>query len=343
MKLRPELSDDDASSLIEEGDVATWNRFRDDFPRWKPRVSAEFWHRDLTGIKLHGLDLRNTSGRGVVLAHADLRGTDLRHSYLQAGSLASALLQGANLSFSNLHGVDLSSADLSGTRLENAELQNANLTNARLRCAMLRNTVFTRAVAVDTDFRDAKCLTRNQLASLADATGALVDSDLIELRLPTAVPRVFLSYAWADKFAVIAVDQWLRDHGARVIVDERNFLPGESIRKEIVHWIQQAGVVVCFVSENSRDRPYPELEREIAHGLQNTGAVRVIYFVLDSTELPIDQHTRIFIPASRLPFDTACAELWRGITRVVKPPEDVDLRPYREARENWVQATRIIE
>ena len=76
-------------------------------------------------------------------------------------------------------------------------------------------------------------------------------------------PRVFLSYAHADRESVQAVDQWLRDKGARVDIDERNFIAGRDIRDEILQWLRSAGKIICFYSKNSSTRYYPKLERRI--------------------------------------------------------------------------------
>ena len=149
-------------------------------------------------------------------------------------------------------------------------------------------------------------------------------------------PLVFLSYSWADKETVLAVDQWLRDAGVRVLLDERNFWAGEDIQDQIIHCIKQAGTVICFYSKNSVDRPYPKLERRIAEELQllsgsnGYNETRVIYFCLDETELPLQQKFRLAIMARGLGFEEACKELIRGITRTIDTPKRIDLSKYKD-------------
>ncbi len=107
-----------------------------------------------------------------------------------------------------------------------------------------------------------------------------------------APPTVFISYAWADELSALAIDQWLRNRGARVLIDRRDFLAGNDIEAEIVRCIQQAGKVICIYSANSANRPYPELERKIAAALEKQDANRaerrrrLIYFCIDDTALP---------------------------------------------------------
>ena len=101
-------------------------------------------------------------------------------------------------------------------------------------------------------------------------------------------PTVFLSYAWHDRRAVLAVDQWLRDQGARVILDQRDFRPGREIEDLIVDAVARSGVVVVFWCEASRARPYPLLERRAAEEVARSRSdLRVIYFCLDETPLEV--------------------------------------------------------
>lgn len=133
------------------------------------------------------------------------------------------------------------------------------------------------------------------------------------------MPRVFLSYAHVDAESVRTVDQWLRDKGARVDIDERNFIASKDIRDEIVRWIREAGKVVCFYSLASQDRYYTKLERRIAEevemGLQKSDKNKsvLLYFRLDDTPLPTESSYRLAINAWQMGFEEACYELWRHI------------------------------
>jgi hypothetical protein len=143
---------------------------------------------------------------------------------------------------------------------------------------------------------------------------------------------VFLSYAWRDKKAVLAIDQWLRDKGARVLIDEREFWAGEDIQEHIIRTLRQASVVICVYSKNSASRPYPILERRLAEELQRgarTEEPRVVYLCLDNTPLPPQQAFRLAVRAKGRGFEDVCADLWRGITRTTGSPKRINLDHYR--------------
>ena len=118
---------------------------------------------------------------------------------------------------------------------------------------------------------------------------------------------VFISYTRADELSALALDQWLRNRGARVLIDQRDFIPGSDIEAEIGRCVRAAAKFVCVYSRNSATRPYPELERRIASALERTqvatGTVRerrLIYFKLDDTPLPIEALPRLAILAATM-------------------------------------------
>jgi len=150
-------------------------------------------------------------------------------------------------------------------------------------------------------------------------------------------PIVFISYAWADELSALAIDQWLRDHGARVLIDRRDFIPGNDIEAEIVRCIRDSGKVVCIYSKNSSNRPYPELERRIAAALEreegNEGTARhrrLIYFCIDDTPLPIEALPRLAIKAINMDFESACEELWRSVLEKSAQPTELDLTKFKD-------------
>lgn len=150
-------------------------------------------------------------------------------------------------------------------------------------------------------------------------------------------PKVFISYAWADELSALAIDQWLRNHGARVLLDRRDFIAGNDIEAEIVRCISEAGKVVCIYSKNSANRPYPELERRIAAALEreesNEGTTRhrrLIYFCIDDTPLPTEALPRLAIKATNIDFESACEELWRGVLEKSAPPKELDLTKFED-------------
>lgn len=148
--------------------------------------------------------------------------------------------------------------------------------------------------------------------------------------------RVFLSYAHADVESVVAIDQWLRNKGARVDLDERNFIAGKDIRDEIIRHVRRAGKVVCFFSQNSAERYYPKLERrlseELERELQSTGnpSTILVYFRLDDTPLPVESAHRLAINAWDMGFEEACRELWRNLLEREAEPHPVALSKYRK-------------
>lgn len=151
-----------------------------------------------------------------------------------------------------------------------------------------------------------------------------------------APPTVFISYSWEDKLTALAIDQWLRNRGARVLIDFREFIAGNDIEAEIVRCIQQAGNVICIYSKNSANRPYPELERRIAAALEkyDTNKTeqrrRLIYFCIDDTALPVEALPRLAIKAANMDFSTACEDLWRNILGKSSAPTELDLSEFNE-------------
>jgi hypothetical protein len=161
------------------------------------------------------------------------------------------------------------------------------------------------------------------------------------VRVKSDAPRVFLSYAHVDEEAVLAVDQWLRDRGARVDIDKRNFVAGYDLREEILRCIAEAGKVVVFYSSGSEGRYYTKLERRIVeereakqHDARSGRAAILVYFRLDETSLPGDSSHRLAINAWQMGFDDACRELWRHLAERPGEAKQIDLTKYRK-RAPW--------
>jgi uncharacterized protein YjbI with pentapeptide repeats len=277
-----------------------------DVEQWNhARRNDRGWRPNLRRLNLSGLDL------------ADV---DLRDANLEATRLDNAQLEGAR--FDN--------AQLAGVRFDYSNLQGARFVGANVTGAS-----FKRAVMDYANFQAVRGLTDEQLWQAASANKVYREGG--KSMVKRAGPSVFLSYAWQDKTAVMAVDQWLRDRGARVIVDERNFLAGESIRDEILRWIGEAGIIVAFISQASEDRPYPRLERELADLLRGRGEKRVIYFNLDDTVLDVLHEGRLYVPGHAIGFDEACEQLWSAILKEVRPARAVDLARFEAAGTDWTR------
>jgi hypothetical protein len=153
-------------------------------------------------------------------------------------------------------------------------------------------------------------------------------------------PRLFLSYAHADKEAVLAVDQWLRDKGARVDLDERDFVAGGDIRDEITRCVEAAGKVICFYSESSANRYYTKLERRLVEEREQRvhseegHKILLVYFRLDNTPLPPESSFRLAVNAFDSSFRAACEDLWRHVLELPAEPRRIDLSKY-ETKPPW--------
>ena len=147
-----------------------------DFPEMLPNIclAGMIFHlsgvseiaRDLSGLKLHGVDFR-----GIMLVGGKLQGCHLMQAKLDGADLSKTELQNANLFQSKLREVDMGKAQLQGARLAEADLQStylgeanlqdatlsyAKLEYADLRCANLENTNFSHADLQNSDLRKTK-------------------------------------------------------------------------------------------------------------------------------------------------------------------------------------------
>jgi hypothetical protein len=112
------------------------------------------------------------------------------------------------------------------------------------------------------------------------------------------IPTVFLSYAWVDTPRVNKLDQWLRDHGIRVIRDVSSFKAGSHIPDNIRSSILSADKVIAVYSEQSKGRDWPSFEHQIAEQVENLiKAPVLIYLRLDDTPLKAHDPHRIAIEA----------------------------------------------
>lgn len=147
---------------------------------------------------------------------------------------------------------------------------------------------------------------------------------------------VFLSYAWADKESVLAVDQWLRNcnRGLVTRIDQREFFAGQPIDQEIRRVIQECSVVVIFYSRRSKRRDWPEFERGLARERANRGTAKVIYFCLDDTPLPKPDMNRLALKVRDKTLEVACQELLSAILGEPRVPEEVPLKGY-EGKAPW--------
>jgi len=143
---------------------------------------------------------------------------------------------------------------------------------------------------------------------------------------------VFVSYAWANKKTVSAIDQWLRNKGMKTKIDERDFFAGERIRDEIIRVMTTCQVILIFHSEQSKDKPWIEFERKLAEDIEMSSKIdgkkppRTIYIVIDNTPLPNDiERNRIAVMAKGKKFETVCDEIYRNIFRLPHVTPNINL------------------
>jgi len=150
------------------------------------------------------------------------------------------------------------------------------------------------------------------------------------------IPAVFISYAWANDDVVLAIDQWLRNRGIKTKIDKRDFFAGKRIRDEIFRVMIECNVILVFHSQQSKDKPWPTFERELAEDIEMEAKTegktppRKIYFVVDNTPLPgISEKNRIAIMAKGKKFEFACEELYHHILQLEREPEKVDIEKWK--------------
>lgn len=128
-------------------------------------------------------------------------------------------------------------------------------------------------------------------------------------------PSIFLSYAWRDAERVDKLDQWLRDHGVQVIRDKDSFVAGDSIQENISRAVSAADKIVVVLSQHSRFRDWPLLERAVAEQLESRiGTSVLIYLQLDDTSLPVHDPTRVAISAAGVPLKQVGERLLHAVT-----------------------------
>ena len=126
------------------------------------------------------------------------------------------------------------------------------------------------------------------------------------------IPTVFLSYAWTETRRVDKLDQWLRDHGVRVIRDVNSFKAGSQITENIWNAVLAADKVIVVYSEKSKDRDWPSFEREVAERVEALIRVPVlVYLRLDDAPLKAHDPHRIAIDAQGKTLRHVGAEILR--------------------------------
>lgn len=138
-------------------------------------------------------------------------------------------------------------------------------------------------------------------------------------------PTVFISYAWTDSERVDKLDQWLRNHGVRVLRDRELFVAGKTLNDNIRAAIARADkVIVCYSKHSSRD--WPQFERAIADQVEKRMNTTVLIYVrLDDTALPLHDPTRLAIEAVGVPLRTVGLRLLHAVTGAKIPPPTIEI------------------
>lgn len=145
-------------------------------------------------------------------------------------------------------------------------------------------------------------------------------------RDPNESPTVFFSYAWADSDRVDKVDQWLRNHGIRVLRDRDVFVAGMTVDENIRSAIADADKIIAFYSAESKGRDWPQLERTIAEDVERRLDSRIlIYISLDSTPLPKYDPNRLAINTSGILLSEVGQRILLSLTGQALEPRQIDI------------------
>jgi uncharacterized protein (TIGR02145 family) len=291
--------------------------------------NSEFHNCQIINSKMSGkydyaiFNLCNLSGSWF-------RDSNLPYAKMTYCIMHNVLLRGANCWECDFSHSDLQGANFESGWLEHAIFYNANLQNSNFNYAKVDEVDFAKS-----DLRGSN-LTSEQIQS-AKKLSTMNIQDPIGLSIKS--PKVFLSYSWKDYKIVSAVDYWLRSQGIEVYRDEQEFYAGDSIVESMQKFIEKADFIVFFVSRNSKNRPYPKFELELARILEieNSAKTKVIYFCLDDTILDSIQKMKIHIQAYKSTFNDACLQLWYALTKSKKPIKQIDISDIDVRGRNWLQ------
>lgn len=161
--------------------------------------------------------------------------------------------------------------------------------------------------------------TRSRLvSSLLQEFGAAKFSEL-DASEAVRIPTVFLSYAWVDTPRVNKLDQWLRDHGIRVIRDVDSFKAGSHIPDNIWKSVLSVDKVIAVYSQQSKTRDWPSFEHQIAEQVEHLIKTPVlVYLRLDETPLKAHDPHRIAIDAQGKTLKQIGLEIQRSLNMPVE-------------------------
>jgi hypothetical protein len=138
------------------------------------------------------------------------------------------------------------------------------------------------------------------------------------LRLWHSSPRMWASYAHADRKRVRSVIAFLGDHGVEVEYDT-NFIAGIGIQHQIVSTLARCPKYVVFWSAASRTSPWIEYELEVIRDQRRAnlaaGALDnvCLFYCLDDTPVPDEFTDDLFISERTSGPESARALLLRSL------------------------------
>lgn len=148
---------------------------------------ADLSKADLGRANASGANLRNAKIIWAQVGATNFSGADLRNAKIEgnfAANLRNANLSGADLSKGYVNGADLSGANLSGANLGGAsipgvgDLVGTGIYRARLAGANVHGANFTRARVSDTDLREVRGLTQEQVDVATGNSGTQLPDNL---------------------------------------------------------------------------------------------------------------------------------------------------------------------
>ena len=265
--------------------------------------------------------VRDFSGVTVQQDGLDLAGQSLINANFSNCVLKEANLCGTNLAQCNFDAADLSECDLTGANLTLSRLSNANLSGCSIYA--LNNTDWmidgVKASHVYLDSSRSKRVPVGRDFGDGEFEFWLKQQPRILDIMPPLSPKVFISYTWRDEETAVAVDQWLRNHGVKVVIDRRDFIPGSDLYNNIASAIEDSDKVIFIYSKNSSDRHYTLLERRMTqqreareHSAGNKVIV-MIFLCIDDQPLPPEWSHRLAVFAKGKGFVEVCQELLAAI------------------------------
>ena len=291
------MDKDEALELLRRGDSHIWNQYRKDHPSWTP---------DFEGEDLSELVFAPQGKEPFDLTGANLTGAKLP-------PLMNIIPQGGLV---NLLGIKSDRVTYMLDAGDSLSLK-SNISGALVNLST--------TIEGDTN-----------LDVLIQLGAVFVTSDELARQRAPFSRQVFISYAWANEDVVLAIEQWLRQKGINTKIDKRDFFAGSRIRDEIMRNMKDSDAILVFHSEQSKDKPWPQFEREFASDLEMAAKQegkeppRIIYVVIDEIPLPsLTESNRIAIQAKGKSFETVCEEIYHNILEIPRTTDELDLDKWK--------------